>query len=60
MDRGAWWATVHGVAKSWTQLSEQPSDPIGAENSPQPSCVSILFGGLPRLEYTAGVQTVLK
>ena len=20
-DRGAWWATVHGVAKSWTQLS---------------------------------------
>ena len=18
MDRGAWWATVHGVAKSWT------------------------------------------
>ena len=22
MDRGAWWATVHGVAKSRTQLSE--------------------------------------
>ena len=21
MDRGPWWATVHGVAKSWTQLS---------------------------------------
>ena len=21
MDRGAWWATVHAVAKSWTQLS---------------------------------------
>ena len=20
MDRGAWWATVHGAAKSWTQL----------------------------------------
>ena len=20
MDRGAWWATVHQVAKSWTQL----------------------------------------
>ena len=18
MDRGAWWATVHGIAKSWT------------------------------------------
>ena len=22
MDRGAWWATVRGVAKSWTQLSD--------------------------------------
>ena len=21
MDRGAWWTTVHRVAKSWTQLS---------------------------------------
>ena len=22
MDRGAWWATVHGVEKSWTQMSD--------------------------------------
>ena len=22
MDRGAWWATVHGVAKSWARLSD--------------------------------------
>ena len=22
MDRGAWWATAHGVAKSWTQLKQ--------------------------------------
>ena len=22
-DRGAWWATVHGVTKSWTQLNSQ-------------------------------------
>ena len=22
MDRGAWWATVHGVTKSWTGLSD--------------------------------------
>ena len=21
MDRGAWWAAVHGVANNWTQLS---------------------------------------
>ena len=24
MDRGAWWVTVHGVAKSWTRLSDFP------------------------------------
>ena len=22
MDKGAWWATVHGVAKSWTRLND--------------------------------------
>ena len=22
MNRGAWWATIHGVTKSWTQLSK--------------------------------------
>ena len=22
LDRGAWWASVHGVKKSWTQLSD--------------------------------------
>ena len=22
MDKGAWWATVHGVAESWTRLSD--------------------------------------
>ena len=34
MDRGAWWATVHGVAESQTQLSNQhtttlPLDKLG-------------------------------
>ena len=23
MNRGAWWATVHGVTKNWTQLSNE-------------------------------------
>ena len=23
VDRGPWWATVHGVSKSWTQLSKK-------------------------------------
>ena len=22
MDRGAWWAAVHGIAKSWKRLSD--------------------------------------
>ena len=22
MDRGVWWATVHGITKSWTWLSD--------------------------------------
>ena len=28
MDRGAWWATVHGVTKSQTQLSTQVRDQV--------------------------------
>ena len=28
MDRGAWWAAVHGVAKSQTRLSDQAHTPI--------------------------------
>ena len=24
MDRGAWWAIVHGLTKSWTRLSDEP------------------------------------
>ena len=27
MDRGAWWATVHGVAKRWTRLSDFTNAP---------------------------------
>ena len=26
MDRGAWWATVHGVTRSWTRLSDSHFD----------------------------------
>ena len=25
MDRGAWWATVHGVPNSWTRLNDLSS-----------------------------------
>ena len=29
-DRGAWWATVHGIAKSWKQLSDSTATTIGS------------------------------
>ena len=29
MGRGAWWATVHGVTKSRTRLSNQITTPVG-------------------------------
>ena len=31
MDREAWYATVHGVAKSWTQLSDGTTNATGEE-----------------------------
>ena len=34
MDRGAWWATVHGVAKSQTQLSDWTEVFFGQKNPP--------------------------
>ena len=30
MDRGAWWATVHGVTKSWTPLKPLNTIHMGA------------------------------
>ena len=35
MDRGAWWATVYGVAKSWTRLSAQTTVPLTATRVPR-------------------------
>ena len=34
MDRGAWWATVHGVAKGRTRLSDSHAqEPVKCEDS---------------------------
>ena len=35
MDRGAWWATVHGVAKNWTQLSDRVHTQATSQPRPQ-------------------------
>ena len=34
VDRGAWWAMVHGVAKSWTQLKRLSTHARGLGRSP--------------------------
>ena len=33
LDRGAWWATVHGVAKSWTRLKRLSSSSCSGNGS---------------------------
>jgi len=34
MDRGAWWATVYGVTKTWTQLSSETTAAKLGEGDP--------------------------
>ena len=48
-DRGAWWATVHGVAKSQTQLSDFTSLHM----------LFILFMGFSGQEYWSGLPFAL-
>ena len=42
MDRGAWWAAVHGVAKSWTRLHFHFSLPCIGEGNGNPLQCSCL------------------
>ena len=37
MDRGAWWATVHKVAKSWTRLSDLAHTHVEVQIEKEPS-----------------------
>ena len=34
-DRGAWWATVHGIAKSWTGLSDDVGKALSTQQVPE-------------------------
>ena len=48
MDRGAWWATVHGVAKSRTRLKQLGKHPCIGEGNGTPlqySCLENLRDG---------------
>ena len=41
MDRGAWWATVHGVTKSWTQLRDWACGACAHTHTHTRSCASL-------------------
>ena len=50
MDGGAWWATVHGVANSWTRLSNftfknMSSGPITSWQIDGETVRNFIFGG---------------
>ena len=34
MDKGVWWAIVHGIAKNWTRLSDQAQHHIPGKHEP--------------------------
>ena len=51
MDRGAWWATVHGVAKSWTWLSDFTSLPLVLESQQGSSIVYLIEQSITFLVY---------
>ena len=49
MDGGAWWATVHGVAQSWTRLMRLSSSSSSSKPSDQVAWIS-----LGRREFVKG------
>ena len=52
MDGGAWWATVHRVAKSWTRLSDFPFTLI-LINIKLPKLCLLLMGSDPHCSITS-------
>jgi len=60
MDRGAWWATVHGIAKSWTQLKQLSSSSwhFMKQFDSNVSCVSWLSVSVLSLEISFSFSTI--
>ena len=52
MDRGAWWATVHGVAKNQTQLIRLSTEHSHPLQYPWASLVPQLVKNLPAMWET--------
>ena len=59
MDGGAWWATVHGVAKSRTRLSHFPfTFHFHALEKEMATYSSILAWEIPGTEEAGGLQSM--
>ena len=59
MDRGAWWDAVHGVAKSWTRLSEFTSTfHIHALEKEMATHSSVLAWSIPGMGKPGGLLSV--
>ena len=60
MDRGAWWAAVHGAAKSRAQLSDEAQhssrEPLGLEGSPCSQKVTAVSQVPPSLHMLGGLH----
>ena len=65
LDRGAWKAAVHGVARSWTQLSKRTDNETGWPISHEIHLVQHVFSPdwraftLPVISTTVKIHTVL-
>ena len=59
MDGGAWWATVHGVAKSWRQLSDFTlTFHFPALEKEMATHSSIIAWKIPWMEEPGGLQSM--
>ena len=60
MDRGAWRATVHGLAKSWTRLEQLSThaNPLNSQHCP-PSAATCLWMAPKNLRTVGRIQELL-
>ena len=56
MHRRAWWATIHGVAKSWTRLSDTHTHTHTLQKKKQEYLLTMVFGGAREKENKTLLQ----
>ena len=58
MDGGAWWAAVHGVAGSWTRLSDFTFTYFHALEKEMPTYSSVLASRIPGTGEPGGLLSM--